>query len=207
MTLLGTTGCGKTTLAQAVLPQRDYVLVFATKPKDPLIDQFKQQGYDIFREWTVFDPEEHPRVVLWPRAQRRADIREVRQLQREVFQRALNDVFHQGGWCIYIDEGEYLASDLGLEPEMKMIWQQGRAINLSLVVSTQRPRFIPLAAYGQATHLYVWGSRDEYDLKRLTGVSGMVDKKGVQAQLQALPSKHHCLYISQDGKLEMTRVE
>ena len=157
ITLVGTTGCGKTTLAQALLPKRKFVLILATKPKDPVIDQFKGDGYTVMRDWFAFDPKTTPRVLLWPRPDR--SIRTTRAKQKELFSQVLEDVFNAGGWCVYIDEAQYFTGDLRLEPELNHLWQMGRAMKMSLMVGNQRPRHIPLAAYSQAQHLYVWGNR------------------------------------------------
>ena len=197
ITLVGTTGCGKTTLAQALLPKRKFVLILATKPKDPVISQFKADGFKVMRDWFIFDPNTTPRILLWPRPEK--SIRATRAKQKELFSQVLEDAFNAGGWCVYVDEAQYFTSDLKLEPELAHIWQMGRAIKLSLVVGNQRPRHIPLAAYSQAQHLYVWGNRDRQDLKRISNISGFYDPREIERTLQTLPSKHHCLYIGEEG--------
>lgn len=206
ITLVGTTGCGKTTLAQALLPRRKYVLILATKPKDPVIGQFKGDGFTVMRDWYTFDPRETPKVLLWPRPER--SIRATRAKHKELFAQVLEDVFNAGGWCVYVDEAQYFSGDLRLEPELEHLWQMGRAMKMSLVVGNQRPRHIPLAAYSQAQHLYVWGNRDRQDLKRISDISGAYDRKTIEEALQQLPTKHHCLYIGESGdSMHITKVE
>ena len=65
VTLLGPTGQGKTTLALAILPRREYVIVFGTKAKDKTLDRLiKEDGYEKCTEYPP--PTWAKKVVLWP---------------------------------------------------------------------------------------------------------------------------------------------
>jgi hypothetical protein len=48
---------------------------------------------------------------------------------------------------------------------------QGRALGLSLVAATQRPKFVPLEVYDQSTHLFFWRDNDENNLRRLAEIN------------------------------------
>lgn len=203
ITLIGRTGSGKTTLALGLLPFRKYVLVLATKPKDPLIGKLKRDGYYVTRTWPV-SPEIHPRVVYWPKIERVSDVA----LQRYGLYGALSDVYKTGGWCVYADEIRYLAETLKLERLLQLLWLQGRSLGVSLVGGTQRPAWIPLEAFSQATHLFVWRENDARNLKRLGEIGG-IDSKELQAMVQQLDfHRHHCLYVNTvDGTIIRTIAE
>ena len=107
MTLVGPTGGGKTTLGIALLPARQYVTVLGTKPKDATLDKLKRQGYRRIGEWPP-GPTVN-RVLLWPELRRMDQAKQ----QRDVFAHALDEMFAEGGWCIFADELFYLAAKTG----------------------------------------------------------------------------------------------
>lgn len=150
------------------------------------------------REWPAYGD----RLILWPRNSKTDDIA----TQRETFRRALRDVYRQGGWCVYLDEARYLTEFLGLSKLLELLWLQGRSLGVSVVSSTQRPRHLPLAAYSQASHLYVWHTRDEQDQKRLSQIAGGVPLRDIKAAMDSLP-RHGVLYFNPDGEISTTKVD
>jgi hypothetical protein len=202
ITLLGPTGSGKTTLATHLLPRRDYQVVFGTKPKDKLLESLaKHGGYRIERDWPIPPPEIAPRVILWPKVHRPDDILG----QRETFYKALSGIYQSGGYAAYFDEVRYLTEYLRLAPLVDLLWQQGRSLGVSVVAGAQRPSRIPLSAYDQATHLFMWRDNDEYNLRRLGGL-GSVDTKRVRSIVANLP-RHHVLHLdTRTGEMRKTKV-
>lgn len=200
VTLVGPTGCGKTTLAIGLLERRGWVTVLGTKPRDRTMDRLVREGYKRVESWPP--PSHYRRVILWPRKRRMED----RYVQGERIREALGAIYRAGAWCVFADELEYLTAPeyLGLGAELREMWQQGRAMGVSIVGATQRPRHVPLAAYSQATHLFLWRSSDEGDLKRLSELNG-ADTRTVKATLPQL-AKHEVLYVNtRDGDLWRTR--
>jgi hypothetical protein len=112
-----------------------------------------------------------------------------------VFGRALAEIYRAGGWCVVLDETRYITDFLKLARHVELLWLQGRSLNVSMVAAAQRPRHLPLAAYSQASHLYLWNVRDRADVKRLSEISGQADIRRIQAEVQGL-SKHEALYVN-----------
>jgi energy-coupling factor transporter ATP-binding protein EcfA2 len=200
VTLLGHTGSGKTTLARAILPMREHTLIFATKPRDESLDLFKREGYTVARAWPI-DSRVYKKVVFWPKIERTEDV--VTQVTE--IQKCLSSVYRSGGWCVYFDEVRYLSDTLGLKPLIEMLWLQGRSLKVSVVAGTQRPAWVPLEAYSQATHLFMWRDRDETNLRRLQGI-GSIDHRELKEMVRELPL-HDVLYVhTRTGEVIRTRV-
>jgi hypothetical protein len=199
--LIGPTGCGKTTLLLNLLPKRKYVVLFGTKPRDATLNALVRQGYHKMQKWEPLDADMYPRRILWPNA---AQLREARNLQRREFTRALDAIYHEGSWCVAIDELWYVIQSLGLREEIKQYLQQARSLGISLVCATQRPAFVPLEVYDQSEHLFFWRDNDERNLRRLSGISWLSAKAVMQA-IAHLPL-HDVLYINtRTGSMSITR--
>lgn len=203
VTMVGNTGCGKTTLALDLLPQREHKLVLAAKPKDPLIESLnRRSGYWVFRNEPIMTPE-IPNVVFWPKIENGVnDLPKQRAAFRDVLIRA----YKQGGWTIYIDEYRYITDFLKLSAMVELLLQQGRTLGISVVGGTQRPKNIPLTAYNQATHLFLWRENDEVNLRRL-GEIGAVNNRVLRSAVMQLTG-HRFLYVnSRTGEMVESEVE
>lgn len=166
--LIGPTGQGKTTLLTQLLPLHPYVTVFATKPKDESMDRLIHNGgYARVDRWQPLDPKQFPKRVVWPPAGNLDSI----QLQRDVFHDAFLRIYREGGWTVAVDELWYVGNILKLEMDIKLYLLQARALDISLLVATQRPAWVPLEVYDQSTHLFFWRDNDENNLRRLSGIS------------------------------------
>lgn len=200
VTLLGPTGAGKTTLALELLPLRKWVMVFGTKPRDPSLDRLKREySYEVARSWPP--PAGVRRVILWPDVRRMGAVFK----QQDVFAEAMEHIYEAGGWCIYMDELRYVTSTLKLAAHTELLWQQGRSLGVSLVGGTQRPAKVPLEAYDQATHLFLWRDSDKRNLDRLADISGDVDRDLIRATVTQL-GRHEVLYVdTRTGRLAVTQ--
>lgn len=164
VTIIGPTGQGKTTLALELMEQRDYPLIIATKPRDSTMERMSRRGsgWHTIREW----PPYRQRSILWPKLVRPAD----KWTQASAIREALENVFVAGGYAVLIDELSYVIDELKCGTEIRQIWQQGRALNISLVTCILRPSHVPLLAYDQATHIVMFRDNDETNLKRMGGL-------------------------------------
>jgi DNA polymerase III delta prime subunit len=187
VTLIGPTGCGKTTVARAILDRRQHVAVVATKPRDPVVSSLRRRGYDTIRKWPPSVLQS--RVVFWPRIERMTDVH----AQAVAIDAMLNDVYLAGSWCLYFDELRYVTETLKLKGLLELLWQQARALNVSIVAGAQRPAHIPLMAYSQATHFYLWNTGDDRDLARVADF-GRAPARMIRDELATL-DRHEVLYL------------
>lgn len=199
ITMIGTTGSGKTTLAEQILGIRSYVVIFGVKGRDDSMEKFIRSGYIRLKRW---NPDIDDYVVLWPVVKGAAHIND----QREVFEEAIDSIFRSGGWCVVFDEVSYLSDTLRMEKHLKFLLNQGRSSGISVVGMTQRPAFIPLAFYDQATHLFLWRDNDHRNLARVGELAGLASRV-VQREVAEL-ERREVLYLNKDtGYRVRTTVE
>lgn len=201
VTLIGTTGSGKTTLANAILPMRKYVVKFGTKRKDSTLQALvKTQGFKIVREWPP--PPTENRVILWPRLNKMQDVKR----QQVIFGECLEHVYRVGGWTVDVDEIRYITDWLKLSNHVELLLQQGRSMNLTVIGSTQRPRFVPLTFFNQATHIFLFRENDKNNIKRFSEI-GSFDAERIESCVSNL-RPHETLYLNtRTGKMIKTKVE
>lgn len=202
ITIVGPTGSGKTTLGLDLLSMRAYSVVFATKVKDTSLSSFfSREKYEIISKWP---PSAHARrVALWPKARKLKDIVAI---QYRAFDSAIDAIYEEGAWTIFLDEAFYVCDDLDMASSVKTIITQGRSNYLSLVSCTQRPRHIPLWLLNQPTHLIYFRFVDKYETDRLSDIAGM-EKERIASELKQL-GKYEFLYINTvDGTILKSKLE
>jgi hypothetical protein len=193
VTICAPTGWGKTTLGLGLLPKRQHVAILATKPWDETLEGLRKDGYRIIDQWPPLAIPSQRRVIYWP------DVRDPRNLakQREAMRGVLTDIYRCGGWTVFLDELDYFCNYLKLSPLVELLWRQGRALNVSVVGGTQRPAFVPLLAYDQATHLFVGRDNDEVNLRRYSGMSGGAKAyRGTVTTAITGLNRHEFLYLN-----------
>lgn len=186
--LVGPTGRGKTTLGLAILPIRKWVTLVATKPKDRTVTNLRRAGWRVVRSWPP--PIDARRVILWPPWRSRADTHR----QAVTIRHALDSIFAAGAWCVMLDDAQYLMDELHLATDTKVFLTMARSLGISMVLSTQRPRHVPVAIWNQSTHLFIYGTRDHDDLRRLGGLGG-IDSKIIRQAVASL-DLHQVLYVN-----------
>ena len=177
MALIGPTDSGKSTTLHAMLPLRDYVTMFGTKIKDDTLAGYIEDGtFARIPDWPPmkgwgpwrkpYSAREMPRRLLWP------DVTSLEAVQGlgPVFQRAVNDIYGKGGWCVVWDEFWMQCEILKMKQTAKILLQQARSNDISMVMGMQRPVWIPPEVFDQTRHLMFWRDNDEPNLKRIGGV-------------------------------------
>lgn len=199
--LIGPTGQGKTTLLMNVLPLRQYVAVFVTKPDDPNMERLASIGqYQRWESWRSVSAVDNPRRIIWPDA-RRIDADEY---QARVFRDAMSKIYREKGWTVALDEAWYIVNVLGLGKELRILLLQGRSLGISVVAATQRPRYVPLEIYDQSTHLFFWRDNDEENLRRLSGIN--VRSGALLREVIPNLERHQVVYVNtRTGEMVRTR--
>jgi ABC-type dipeptide/oligopeptide/nickel transport system ATPase component len=201
VSIIGPTGCGKTTLESRLLDVRDSVAIFVTKIHDDTISR-DFPGYERIEKWPPPKAWQN-KVLLWPRPE--ATIRETYIKQRRIFKDALDQIFRERNWCVVFDEQHYMCKQLGLDAENMMILQQGRSSGLSVVNGTQRPAWVPLVTYSSATHAFIWRTTHREDLRKLADLGG-IEMRQLQGNLMTL-GKHDFIYVNtRKGDVMRSRV-
>ena len=189
--VVGETGSGKTTLLSKILPLREYVVVMVTKTYDTSFAKSKWPGFTIMREWNARKAAELRKVLLWPEPGK--TIRETLENQRIVFDDALNEIYRERGWCVCVDELQWMVDELKFDREMRTYQHQARSSGITVVTGFQRPSHVPVITYGSATHAFVSRQSEDGDVKRLAALGG-IDAEKLRSALPLLP-RHSWLYL------------
>jgi energy-coupling factor transporter ATP-binding protein EcfA2 len=201
--MIGPTGSGKTTLALSLLPRRQYVLAYGTKPKDATLDRLvRSAGWRLVRTIDKMPNVVRgaTRIVFWPKFLTPDD------QARQAYQigASMRQAFVDGGWCLFIDELWYMEKVLGLGRMVESLLTQGRSIGLSIVCGTQRPAHVTLLIYDQCSHLFLWRDNDERNLKRLSGINGL-NAEVIRSTVATL-ARHEVLYVNtRTGYMAVTK--
>lgn len=202
VTIIGTTGSGKTELLKHLIAMREYAVVFATKPRDETMDQLVEyNGFEKLEEWKDQDPERHPRRVIWP------DATEINSsiVQARVFAEAFAKIYKQGGWNLFLDEAWFVTQILGLGEQIRVYLLQARSLDISLIMATQRPVSIPVEAFDQSTWLFIFRENDERNLERVGGIAWK-DSKTVRTLVANLEQYQFLALNTRTGQMFRSRV-
>lgn len=183
---------GKTHLAVSLAELSRYVLVLATKRRDPLVADLQSHGYMVTGDldellWAERQPV-NPRVVFWPRF---PDERTRQAGQAAAMRGALHYADRTGGWTVIVDETMWIADQLRLERELDAAWFQGRTQGVSIVACAQRPSRIPRLAISQADYLFIGKFADGRDIDTLREISSTIPKEVLLGAMGSLSKERH----------------
>lgn len=205
ITTIGPTGSGKTRLNRELLkyaPLKEnrgqFVVVLGIKNTDrELYGPFQRQGYEMVRQFDAWPAEEtvSRHVIYAPKSDKQG--REGLQERSKRFQSALHDIEAAGGWTVYADDLGFMSEDMGLRTEFAVLWKVARSEGVELVGSATDPVGIPVAAYGNASHLFLFKNLDEYRAKRMAEFAG-VNREVAKDTILRLPD-HEFLYINKSS--------
>lgn len=194
VTLIGPTGRGKTELTVKLLDDVRYAIFLGTKRIDTTQDRLRAKGYRTIKDADALNVEISNKFIIRPDFPRKVSAKELRERHSNTFREALMRAFNQTGWTVAVDEAKYLCHFLGLGDELQLLWLQGRSQGNSVIAGTQRSRFIPLEAYDQATHLFLWTDPDMGNIVRNSELAGFNRER----VLEAMPTmtKHDVIYVN-----------
>lgn len=147
------------------------MVVFATKQRyQRLFTTLMKQGYKVQKEWNDPNPDTTPKVILHcaPKDTGASS----RAKQKQVYGKALDQIYQAGGWGLYIDELKYVTDNLKLGSNVELLYLQGRELGVSIVGTSQRPAWVPVVAIAEATHLFIGAQSDQRDIDRIAEGSG-----------------------------------
>jgi len=166
---MGQNGSGKSYLiVHGLLPLcvDDKVLIIDNKGDDPvLIAAGARPVKQLPRQYRRVTVEDQKPKSGWYRLV----VSEQRERGIDQVGRALDQVYKEGEWVVVIDETRALSDPrspgLGLQPELDRLWLRGRSRRISVIASTQAPRWVPSSFYDQCQ--FVWCSRIRDDRAHL----------------------------------------
>lgn len=195
MSLIGPTKAGKTTLMIQLLPYRKYSIFFGTKRRDPLYDEIiRKHGFRRVENFSDIKPWDN-RILLWPK--HTPTIAGTVAKQKARFRTALDAIAEQGGWSAWFDECKYMSEMLGLTKELTFCQEQLRSNRGTNISGGQRPVWLPRSVLANTTHLFIWKTTDQDDLKRLSDMGGL-NSREIKQEIQTL-GKHEFIYVHTRG--------
>jgi hypothetical protein len=114
---------------------------------------------------------------------------------------ALERVYNEGDWVVYLDEIQDLGGirqpNLGLGMHIDEVYRKGRSRNVSVIASTQAPRYVPGSFYDQASWAWIGRLADEDRRKRMREIGGL--PKEAMPEVSSI-QKRHFLLCANDGE-------
>lgn len=140
LSIIGGTGSGKTTLANALIQWRKYTLALRSKADRTPLPGLQVKTYPALRK--AMANENVSRILVDPPYEK----------QLPMFWNACELAWKQKSWAIYFDELFYL-QDIGLEKQVRRFLTQGRSQNLTTICGMQRPVGVTRYALSEPMHL------------------------------------------------------
>lgn len=193
-TLVGPTGVGKTELLTHLLETHPWVVFLGTKQTDDTQTRLtREMGYREISSPHELNMEVSRHFLFRPPFPK-VDAKTLRASHQRAFRELLMRAYRQQAWTVAVDELRYVAHFLGLTDELMLIWLQGRSQGSAILGGTQRPRFVPLEAYDQATHLFFWRDPDSQNVRREAEIAG-INQRTVLQVVPRLP-RHDVFYVN-----------
>lgn len=204
ITIVGTTGSGKTVLGRELVQDIDFCAVLGTKNEDrEVYGPFQDHGFEITDQFDPSPPREESKIIFRPRMTTPDDRGLAK--QRQAFELMLFEVYEYGGWHVFADEIWTLTNRLKLATIFETLWSAGRSLGITIVALTQLPVSIPLMAFDQATHLFLFRNTDQYRIKRMAEFAG-ADQAVLRHLIPRLPRHEFCYVDTREGTMIRSKV-
>lgn len=206
ISLIGPTGCGKTTLTNRLIDFRKYEVFLGSKRIDETQEELHNMGFLATSDPDIINHQISRRWYARPKFNPKLSSEEEEEVHREFFRRVLKRVYDETAWTTFIDEGRYICDYLGLRKDVIRLLTQGRSQNNSVVIGAQRPRYVPLEVYDQATHLFFWKDPDLQNVQRVAEMAG-VNKRHAAMMVGQLEYHEFLYYNTRTGESLISKVD
>ncbi|WP_268826909.1 ATP-binding protein [Streptomyces sp. A1-5] len=174
LAILGPTGSGKSFFMTHIIDQRARrsganAVIIATKPADSTMTRLTRSGeWKMRRTWPPSYGEE--RVIFWPKA---TGLAEGVQQQRKAIYEVLAETWKpDANTIVAFDEIAYVEQDLRLQPFITKYWREARSLGITIVATTQRPRYVSRYMHSEPTWSVAFLPSDEDEAKRVAEIIG-----------------------------------
>lgn len=166
VTIVGSSGSGKSYGAASLLRYQKRVLIFDTKGSKSLErdgyhiieneDDLQYMGWKMYKDDTfIFRP--NPFLS--------------REEIHDLADRVCRFVYTNGNMILYVDEGMHVTTPTRAPDMLHALATRGRERGAGLWLASQRPKQIPMILLSEANHFFVFSLRLEADRKRIDEVS------------------------------------
>jgi energy-coupling factor transporter ATP-binding protein EcfA2 len=194
VTIIGPTRSGKSTIAMAIAELRPFVATFVEKPRDDeLKARLRHDRYRLVRELPdTVSGNRSARVFMWPSHVDGAPLA----AQARQFGHALDVGYRRGGWHFVIHEGQHFIDQLRARSQIVTMLRMGASNNVGMIICTGRPAWMPHDIYSAATHLFIFNTNDEDDLRSIAGLNGYNNRR-LRLEVERLDfAKRDVVYVN-----------
>lgn len=173
LAVLGPTGSGKTHFTTGVLDERcrkggAHAVIVATKPADKTVRRLISKGWALRRTWPPGYGEK--KVIFWPKSGRPSD---GPGRQRKAILDFLDELWKpDANTIVCFDEIAYLEQELSLRRPINKWWRESRALGITMVATTQRPRGVNRHMAAEPVWSVAFRPDDEDDASRTAEIIG-----------------------------------
>lgn len=173
MACLGPTGSGKTFFYTHVLTERcrksgAHAVILATKPADDTFKPLLRKGWKVRKTWPPGYGE--TRTIFWPKSGKPS---EGPGRQRKAVREFLDELWKpQANTIVAFDEIAHIEVELGLRQAVNKWWRESRALGLTMLATTQRPRGVNRYMMSEPTWSVAFAPTDEDEATRVAEIIG-----------------------------------
>lgn len=170
------TGYGKSYLvARGLLPLWRYVLAVDVKGDDDNLLRWAEKTIRSYPSRLDLARDDGPtRFRVVPGGLGEAARHNLDEMFRGVWRSGANRR-RAGTWTVYLDEARILSDQMKMRQHLTALWVMGRSKGITVIGSTQAPRFVPSEYYDQPVWHFIGGFRDRRTLGRMAEIGGDTD--------------------------------
>lgn len=206
----GITGSGKTVLARRVadvrLANKGFTVVVVSKigPDRTLSKDYKD--FKRWKRWKRVLTKNDNKILLQPDVSGLTLPQQI-SIQRTIFQEFFEEVIKGLPITLVLDDALWLVDPRfgDFAEEVSAMFYMARSAGTSLIAAVQRPAFLPLICYTNASHFFTSRTTLNADLKRIAEMNPEEGVKEVQQRIRTL-KEHDYLYMPLGSRTEIVNV-